>query len=277
MLKPGLCTVTFKNRAIEDVILLTAKAGLDAIECGALSHVETGDLKKAREVKIFCADNGIDIPSYGSYYRTGVSKKKGEVFESVLETAKELGCENIRVWAGDRDFGDADSEFVSEAVEDSLRIAELAKQYHVTISFEFHKESLTDTNVNAIKFANMVKHENIRFYWQPPNGCSYNYCMEGLKALHERLGHIHVFHWTVGSPFENIVNSDRPPIWPDDYYRHNLEDGKQVWIDYLDYADNVDGLRYCFLEFVKDDSGENLIKDALTLTNIINSLVLCKN
>ncbi len=272
MLKAGLCTVTFSKKPIEEVLDLTEKAGLGAIECFGGCHAGPGDIEKARMVKAACAEKGIDIPSYGSYYRTGVGGKDGETFESVLETAVELGCGNIRVWAGDRNFGEADSGFLSKAAEDTLRIADMAKRHDMTVSFEFHKGSLTDTNENALKFAEMVDRANVKFYWQPPNGESYNYCMEGLEMLGERLGNVHVFHWTVGSPNENKVDPGNPPKWPDDFYRHNLEQGRGLWYDYLKYVNGLEGSRYCFLEFVKDDSAENFIKDAATLTDIINSL-----
>ena len=272
MLKAGLCTITFKETSIEDVVLLAAKAGLRAVECAGANHVEPGDMEKAKGVINLCLDNGIDIPSYGSYYRVGISEKQGMTFESVLETAKILGCDNIRVWAADKDFGDADSGFILEVVKDSLRIADMAAKENITVSFEYHKGSFTDSNENMIKFAGMVKHENLKFYWQPPNGCSFSYCMEGLKALGDRLSNIHVFHWTVGSPCENIIEPGKDPVYPDDYYRHNLAEGTDRWAEYLHYTNNLSGDRYCFLEFVKDDSPENLIKDATALINMIDLL-----
>ena len=272
MLIPGLCTVTFKNEAIEKVVTWAEKAGLSAIECAAVSHVEPGDFKKAENIKSLCESNGIEIPSYGSYYKVGVSNKQGQSFELNLETALRLGCENIRVWAGDRDFGEASNDFIKDAVKDTFRIAEMADKKQLTISFEFHKGSLTDTNKNALRFAELVNRKNVKFYWQPPNGMCYEYCMDGLVGLNEKLGNLHVFHWTVGSPYENKINSEKPLAWPDDYYRHKLSEGKEVWKKYLNYANRLEGKRFCFLEFVKDDSFENLIQDAQTLKDLINSV-----
>ncbi len=272
MITPGLCTVTFSQKPIEEVLDLTEKAGLHAIECFGGAHVKPGDTNKARQVRALCSKKGIKIPSYGSYYRAGVGGKDGESFESVLDTALELGCDNIRIWAGDRDTDQADEAYLSRAVEDTLRIAELSNKHGMCISFEYHKGSLTDTNENAQKFAKQVERENIKFYWQPPNGKSYDYCMEGLQGLGDRLGHVHIFHWTVGSPDENRLEAGREPVWPDDYYRHLLHEGKERWMGYLEYINGLADLRYCLLEFVKDDSAESFLQDASTLREMINSL-----
>lgn len=65
MIKSGLCSVTFRNKTPGEIIDLTARAGLCAIEWGSDVHVREGDIKAAEEIRIMTEEKGLEIPAYG--------------------------------------------------------------------------------------------------------------------------------------------------------------------------------------------------------------------
>ena len=127
-------------------------------------------------------------------------------WEKILDTAVALGAPSIRVWAGHKNRADADSEAISRVVRESLRIADLAAGQGVSITFEFHRGTLTDSGVNAHLFAEALPHPNIHFSWQPSHGFTTEKNLPGLEGLASRLLTLHVFHWTIGSYEKNLFD-----------------------------------------------------------------------
>src|SRR5690554_991382 len=98
-IKPGLVSITFRQKQPQEIIRLCEVSQLQGIEWGGDVHVPQGNLAKARQVRRWCDDAGLQIVAYGSYYRTSYSEAEMP-FAQVLETAKELGAPLIRAWAG---------------------------------------------------------------------------------------------------------------------------------------------------------------------------------
>ena len=70
---PGLCSVTFRQLGVDEVIEVASRAGLQTIEWGADVHLRPGDSAYAARVREQCADVGVACPSYGSYFFAGKS------------------------------------------------------------------------------------------------------------------------------------------------------------------------------------------------------------
>lgn len=271
MIKAGICSVTLGKYSAEEVISISVRAGLHGIEWWGNGHVPHGDLECARRIGRLTADAGLQVSSYGSYYKVGVSERAGLSFKSVLDTATALGAPTIRVWAGDRDTDKADAAFIQNVVEDTFRIAELAEEQRVSVTFEFHGGSLTDRNDTAVQFAARVLHPNVFFSWQSPHGYTLEHCQEGLRSLLTRLSTIHVYHWTIGSPERNTVNETiRMLKWPDDFFRHPLAEGAGRWKAYIAAVRSTGRDHFALLEFVAGDSPEQVIEDAKSLMSILS-------
>jgi len=60
----------------------------------------------------------------------------------------------------------AGAEYRLRVIDDSRRIAELAGEVGITISFEYHEETLTDTSESAYPLLKEINHPNVRSYWQ---------------------------------------------------------------------------------------------------------------
>ena len=255
MILSGLCSVTFTQHTADDVISAAASNGLHGIEWHGKTHVPHGNLSCARDVQRKTEDAGLRVTSYGSYYRAGVSEDNGLSFTDVLETAVALRAPTVRVWAADRDFADATPAFIEHVVADTLRIAEMASQAGLTISFEYHGGSFTNSPESTQAFAAAVDHPAIKFYWQAPLGAAHTTCLQSLEPLLPRLSNLHVFHWKKEGD--------------DGLTRRPLQDGAALWRDYLRLAADTHRDHWALLEFVRDDSFESLRTDAAALNRII--------
>ena len=245
MIHSGLVSITFRQLSPREIIDLVVQAGLEGIEWGGDIHIPHGDLRRAREVRQMMQEAGLVVAAYGSYYR--VERDDPVPFDSVLATAVELGAPAVRVWAGTRGSVEADAAYCAEVVELSRRIADMAAGAGVTVAYEFHDGTLTDTNTSARDLLEAVAHENVKSYWQPPRGSAVAYNLDGLDAVLPWLLHAHVFSWG--------ATGERLP----------LADGEMGWMQYLRKIASSGRDHFAMLEFVQDDAPESFLRDAITL------------
>jgi len=249
MLVPGLVSVSFRDMDVDRIIELCARAGLLGIEWGGDVHVPHGDLRRAAETREKTLAAGLEIAAYGSYYRVGHSEEEGLPFEDVLASARALDAPTIRVWAGRIGSAEADSEQRQRVIDDSRRIADMASADGISVAYEYHAVTLTDTNDSAALLLKEARHPSIRTFWQPPNGKDHTYCMDGLKRCIDsgKLESVHVFyHWP---------GKERLP----------LVQGEAQWLGYLELVRQTPGRHYLCLEFFMDDDPEQMMADATTL------------
>jgi sugar phosphate isomerase/epimerase len=247
-LRTGLVSVTFRPLPPQRVVELARRAKLDAIEWGGDVHVPHGDVARAREVRTMTLDAGLAVAAYGSYYRAGVSEADGLPFERVLESAVQLAAPTVRVWAGNKGSADSSPDDRQRVADDLRRIAGLAVGASVTVSLEYHANTLTDTVESARALLDEVPHPNLLTLWQPPNNQPVEHCVASLRSVLGRLGNVHVFHWT------GAQNERRP-----------LAEGEDRWRQYLDVLTRGGTPRFVLMEFVQGDSPEQFLRDAVTL------------
>ena len=250
MLKTGLVSVTFRQLSPDDIIELVKRSGCEAIEWGGDVHVPHGDLDTARNMRKKTQQANLIISSYGSYYRVAESESQGLSFDDVLDTAVMLEAPVIRVWAGTQPSNKADKSYRQAVIDDSRRIAEVAKEKNIRVAYEYHANTLTDTNESAQSLIEQVDHSNMFTYWQPPNGRDPEYCLQGLTDLLSDVVILHVFSWRI---------KDGQPE------RRPLSEGETTWMSYLTAANQANRPLYTLLEFVRHDSPEQFLRDAETL------------
>ncbi len=243
---PGLVSITFRQLTPTEIINLVVQAQLTGIEWGGDIHVPHGDVATAKTVRQQTLDAGLQVAAYGSYYR--VSHDESGPFSAVLEAAVALGAPTIRVWAGRQGSDSADETYWQAVIEDARRIAELAAAEGITIAFEFHAKTLTDTNQSACTLLERVDHPNVRSYWQPPRHSTVADNLAGIAAVAPWLDNIHVFQWQRESGA-----------------REPLAAGQQDWQQYLAPIAAFDSERFALLEFVQDDAPAAFLQDAATL------------
>ncbi|WP_163538854.1 TIM barrel protein [Gracilibacillus sp. YIM 98692] len=245
-MKLGLCSVTFRSKSIEQVIDLAMEAELDAIEWGGDVHVPPGDIDHAKNVLEMTKSRELEVSSYGSYYRVGDPEKNEHSFETILETAQALHTTSIRVWAGTLDSEDADKSYRQSVIEDAKRIADMAGKENISIHFEYHGGTLTNTKESAKQLMEEVDHGNVYLYWQPAVGLSVEDRLASIDLVKPWISNVHIFHWNQTE-------------------RLDLGIGAKEWQRYLKEIMSDQKERYVLMEFVKNDDVQQFRKDALVL------------
>jgi len=246
-MKYGLTSVTFRRRDWREIIRIACDCGLDGIEWGGDVHVPPGDVALARQVCQASVDARLEVLSYGSYYRLGAD----EDFAPVLDTALDLRAGTVRVWAGGKasvKYSPAERE---AAVAEVQAIADMARPHGVTIAFEYHRNTLTDTSGSALALLSAVGRENVRTYWQPNPDLTHTQRLEGLAAVLPWLENVHV----------HVAERHGAQL--------PLEDVLPQWRDYIQALRGR--ARALILEFVKNEDPTQLARDAAALRSLYNN------
>lgn len=253
MLKAGICSVTFRNKTPGEIIELAAKAGLNSIEWGSDVHVPQGEISLASEIKKMTEAAGLEVSSYGSYFRLGTNSD----IVPYLESAKALGTDEIRVWAGGSPSAyllpDARAALVREAKEISRKAAD----YGITISTECHAHTITDFPESQLFYMLEVNEPNFCTYWQALLQVPEDKQMHSLRTIYAsgKLTNLHVYYFkTFESGREQLL----------------LSEATDIWAERFSLFKNDEKVRHAMLEFVRGGSDESFISDAKTLVNLIN-------
>ena len=250
MIIPGLCSVTFRPLKPIEICKLASQAGLKSIEWGGDVHVTT--TQAAHEVAKMTADYGMTPISYGSYFRAGMGKQSD--FEKALDCALELGARNIRVWAGIKGSKETTGMERMAIIRELRECGELAMAAGITLSLEYHGNTLTDCNESVGRLVTELGPTNVHMYWQPRWNETPEERLGGLMMAMQRLTHIHVFTWHHEG---NEVT------------RLPLAAGKDFLIEALRLAMQDGYDHHAFMEFVEDGSEEAFLHDAKSLHEII--------
>ncbi|MFG1621255.1 sugar phosphate isomerase/epimerase family protein [Kribbella sp. NPDC049227] len=243
--RTGLVSVTFRQLPADEVVELAAKAGLGAIEWGGDVHVPLGNLVTAKRVRALCEVHGLGIAAYGSYLRAGSIDR--EEMRSAVATAEALGAPRIRVWAGNVGTAQAGVGDRMAVTRGLAELADVAASSGIEIAMEFHRNTLTDEVDSTITLLLDVGAPNLKTYWQPPVDLDDAQCLDQLEALMPWLTTVHVFSW-----------------WPSNT-RLPLAGRESLWRPVLDRLAAEPREINALLEFVADDSPEQLAKDAADL------------
>jgi sugar phosphate isomerase/epimerase len=245
MIGAGLCSVTLRSLAVDEVLATAAGARLGAIEWGGDVHVPPGS-PAARDVGHRTTDAGLRCASYGSYLFAGRADPD-DVARS-LDTAVALGAPNVRVWT-DWVGPAPHAEARTRVLDDLAEMADAAADRDLTVSLEFHPGTLTETADSTLRLLDDVAAPNLFTYWQPPVGLPVGDLLTSWRAVRHRASHLHVFRW--------LEAQDRRP----------LADGADLWPEILadESPTTWGGPRVAFLEFVRGDDPAQVAEDAAVL------------
>lgn len=252
MFKIGLCSVTFRKLPVEEVIKAAKQAEIQGIEWGGDIHVPPGDFEQAENVAALTEDAGIEVNSYGSYYRLGETEEAS--FETILETAVKLKAPAIRVWPGRKGSDEATEADWLTVIKDARKIGDLSQEIGIRINLEYHGRTLTDTVESATRLMKEINHENVSLYWQPALFETVEERVDSIGKVKPWLTHVHAFHW-------QIIDNDRV-MYP-------FSVGVNDWKRYLAELKKADGVRYLMMEFVKGNSVGQFMDDVRTLKGLI--------
>jgi sugar phosphate isomerase/epimerase len=245
----GVVSVSFRPNSVEEIINAAKNANLSLIEWGSDVHSPAGDTLLAEKIKAESEKSGIKTPTYGSYFRVGVTPN--EEFPKYLESAKALGASVIRIWAY-KSIKATEGEEWEKVVADAKEITKMAEPYGIRVCLECHNGSITEDYKTALAFLKAVNHELFGMYWQPNQLKSLEYNIEAATALAPFVSCLHMFH---------IVDNVKQP----------LTEGISDWRKYLAIIKECKGESNipAYLEFMPDDKIETLAREAKTLNELL--------
>ncbi|MFD6699907.1 MULTISPECIES: sugar phosphate isomerase/epimerase family protein [unclassified Microbacterium] len=206
-IRPGLCSVTFRQLDPAAISALAASAGLQAIEWGGDVHVPPGDAARAAEVARITADAGLAVASYGSYFRADAA----EDIAPILDSAAALGADRIRVWAGR--IGSADATVAERAatIDALASAAEQAGRRGISLALEFHGRTLADDAEQTLRVLDDVASPHLSTYWQPTVAASAAAAVAEYARIADRVSAVHVFSWWPAT--ERLPLTARDGLW----------------------------------------------------------------
>jgi sugar phosphate isomerase/epimerase len=232
----GLCTISAKQRAVEEVIELAGAVGYDGVEIWGGDHVGDGSPRTCTRIAETAADHDLEIASYGSYLRCGSSAFDDEL-EHELSIADRLGTDIVRVWAGSQEYGDHDQDHWDQVVADLERLTERAADHDLAITVEKHDNTLTHTLEGAQKLIETIDDERCRLNYQPGFSIPATELETEARALAPLSNQLHL------QATRERTASDRVPL-SDSYY-----DLEAILEPFLDRE--FEG--YANIEFVTDE------------------------
>lgn len=246
----GVTSVTFRKKSVDEIIELARRAQLDGIEWGGDIHVPAGDLQSAAQTAEKMRTAGLSVFSYGSYFYGD----KGESFSPVLSSAKTLGAPVIRIWAGRQPWENCSKEEISSRVSTFQQAADMAAKEQLSIAFEYHRNTFTQTKEGAFALLKAVNRPNVLCYWQPNPTISQEEQLAEIDLLSPYLSNVHVFYWS------------------ESHTRHPLAQGEDCWRQYLTRIFQSPLPHKLILEFVEGDDEKAFLQDAATLHNFLRYL-----
>lgn len=162
-MKIGFTSTSFRQiKSVEKIVDIAVSSGAQIIEWGGDIHVKS--VPDAQRVKKLCDEAGIEISSYGSYYRIGDCNEAQR--RSVCEIAAAMGCGSVRVWLGRADSEKTDEETYKKLVEDGRALCSEAKKYGLKICPECHDNTFNNNTDAFLKIYNDIGCDNFGTYFQ---------------------------------------------------------------------------------------------------------------
>ncbi|MGN0777824.1 MAG: sugar phosphate isomerase/epimerase family protein [Aristaeellaceae bacterium] len=245
---PGVVSVTFRGRPAGEVIRLAAENHLQAVEWSEHAHVMPDDAQGAAQLRRDTEAAGLTVAAYGSYYRLGEYDCPEEVFRRSLTSAVALGAPTLRIWAGVKPSAEADDAYRARLAREAALVAGMAAAEGIKVAFEWHRDTLTDTNESAMRLLADAAHPNLYCLWQPTVALTPAQRIEGIRLLGDRLVNCHVYSWPDG---------ERTPL------------NTAEWAYYLN-AVTCGGTHCALLEFVRDDTPDQFARDAAQLLPLLS-------
>lgn len=190
-MKLGFTSTTFRPiKSLEKIVNIAKRSGVDCIEWGGDIHVT--DIESAQKAKNLCENAGIEISSYGSYYKVGCGDDKK--WESICRIANTMGAKIIRVWLGEKGSKKTDDEYFEKILNDLIYICEEAEIYGLIVSPECHTNTYNDNTEAFLKifkeFNEKGKTKNFKTYFQS----KYKKLNCDLRRIEKTIDNIEIVH-----------------------------------------------------------------------------------
>lgn len=258
MLRAGLTSVTFRNLDFYEIIKYCKECNISAIEWGSDVHAPIDDEENALKIKTECDKAEILVSSYGTYYKCGKYEDSEKEFLKYIKIAKILGAPTMRIWVGEKNYEEANAEYIERIVSELKMICDLAKKENIQIGCELHGGTLCNNRENSLEIVKRVDKDNFGMYFQYDWNFSVDDNCKTLESFLPMLKNVHVF---------NIVREDSG------IKRLSVgeEKGKEMWKRFAGIlkANKVNAT--LLFEFLADPTKDYLKNEAMVLNDIIKN------
>ncbi len=238
----GFTSTSLRDYSVEEVADIAVKAEAEIIEWGSDVHIKTkADAELARAL---CAEKGIIINSYGTYYRIG-SADEAE-WKAICENASVMGAKYIRTWLGTKGSAETSESEYNTLIDDARRCADYAKGFGLTVCFECHPNTYNDTTESSLRFLREADRENIKTYYQS----WYLDEKSDMEKLYKTFPYVRDVHISFSELEKFQMNGKKDEKFIDKILL-NLRK--------LNFRNGI------LIEFTKDGKAENLIEDVKKL------------
>jgi sugar phosphate isomerase/epimerase len=256
---PGLCSITLRSLAADEVLDVAVRAGVEGIEWGADGHAPPGGGSELTALSARCRDAGVEVVSYGSYLGFGPPPADDESdVNAVLESAQALGAPMVRIWTELGVTPDSPADDRQRVVERTAIFVDAIAAHGLTAAVEFHPWTLTHTADSANVLLDSLP--DLKTHWQPDPALSTTDALAELGRVTHRLAHLHVFTWGPEGIGARRALDDGAALWP------------SAFAIAARNAESFGGLRYALCEYVRDDDPEQLVADVRTLRRWIEEI-----
>ena len=183
----GFTSTTFKKKTVAEVVEIAKKAGVRYVEWGENYHVNSIDDAKA--AKALCDEAGIEICSYGSYYRAGCGD--AEKWKQICKIAAAMGAESVRIWLGTKNSEDTDEALRKALLEDTKRMCRVAAEYSLLVCAECHDNTFNNNTDVILSFVKELGAENFKTYFQS-RYFRFEYDMDRIDRTYSITENVHV-------------------------------------------------------------------------------------
>lgn len=248
----GLTSVTFREKAWQEVLDIASQAEIDVIEWGSDVHVKEGLLEQAQIIGDSSRNLGIEPFSYGTYYRLGNIEADIGKFKTYLETARALGAKVMRIWLSNTMTKTPMDQLIQNDIDELKVLCELAEENNITIGLEYHRNTLSENATDLLHIMDSVGASNLKTYWQMNPELTLEEHIEEIQMLKPYICCVHTFYW------EHKNGDD---------VRLPISKGLSHWKAYIEELGDLK----CplIIEFVCDDSEQEFYEDVINIKELM--------
>lgn len=178
-----MCSTWKKDKKIEEIIDYSSKLGLNGIEiwdghiddylkrnkCGI---EQLKNLLKSRQLEC------VAIAPYFNFISEDLSEKSISDAKKSVNYAKELGCQIIRTFLGNKASKDMNNDEWKRCVLSLKIITDYVKNENIYFAMETHNDHPTDTAEAVLEIINQVNSANLKVLFD-----GFNYLIDGVNML----------------------------------------------------------------------------------------------
>lgn len=158
----AVCSIAWRDKAIEDVIPVIAETGYEGIELWGPHIEQYAERRSVDDLRRLLDIAGLTVPMISPYLNLADDVEAGlETAKRYIEYAKRLGAPLIRVFVGGGDSALAKHAVWERTIQALKQVCAWGAERGVAFAFETHQHHLHDTTESTLRLIRQVGSENL--------------------------------------------------------------------------------------------------------------------